>query len=34
MLLCEMDLGAGGGGFVKFGENVDFDLRVAGRALP
>jgi hypothetical protein len=32
MLLCEVDLGAGGSGFVKFRENVGFNLRMAGRA--
>jgi hypothetical protein len=32
MLLCEMDLGAGRSGFVKFRKDVGFDLRMAGRA--
>ena len=32
MLLCEVDLGTGRSGFVKFREDVGFDLRMAGRA--
>jgi len=32
MLLCEMDLGAGKRGFVKFRKDVGLDLRIAARA--
>ena len=33
MLLCEVELGMGRRVFVKFREDVGFDLRMAGRAL-